>query len=170
MGFLCNLFGIMGAPPPKIPRQFWSIIKIRNLLYDQCRKGQNFQQNKYLVKISNNRVVIGSVPRLVPGTRLNPGRIAVQKQTTRYPPGAKKKNKKPARITKFCPGLGRCTALFVPHSICVSLVHQKFIFTLISECVIPVAYTSRIEHLCTRYLYDIFLTGLTTFLYFFLVG
>ena len=67
-----------------------------------------------------------------------------------------KKKKKPARITKFCSGLGWCTALFVPHSICVSLVHQKFIFNLISECVIPVHVPHRtlVHTLSLWYLFD----------------
>ena len=45
--------------------------------------------------MSNNRVIIGSVPGLRFFLhRLNPGPgVAVQKQTTRYPPGAKKKLK-----------------------------------------------------------------------------
>ena len=36
--------------------------------------------------------------------RLNPGRVAVQKIDNPLPAGAKKKLKKPARITKFGPG------------------------------------------------------------------
>ena len=49
--------------------------------------------------MSNNRVIIGSVPGLQFFLhRLNPDRVAVQKETTRYPSGKKKKNK------KTCPG------------------------------------------------------------------